>query len=742
MTGQMAQVGGWEFDPHSGKGTWTDEVARIHDLDPAQETNMALGMSFYSGAARQAIEKAVRDAVELGIAYDLELEITSAKGLRKWVRTIGLPVKESGKVVKVRGIFQDITVRKQAEGALKENEERFRSLYENSTLGLYRTTPGGKILLANPTLVSMLGYDSFDELSKRNLEEDGFEPSYTRAKFIEAIETQGKLHGEESLWTRKDGVQIYVRESARCVRDAQGNTLYYDGTVEDITVHKKEEEKLVAAEARYRRLFEAAKDGILILDAETGIMVDVNPFLVEMLGFPREEILGKSIWELGFFRDIVASKANFLELQSKEYIRYEDLPLRTADGRSIEVEFTSNVYEVNHKKVFQCNIRNITERKRVETENTQLREKAEISSRLAAVGEMAAGIAHEINNPLTGVIGFSELLLEANLPPEIKEQVKIIADGSHRVKDIVRRVLTFARQNKLAKTSANVNELIDNTIEIRSYVLRTANIEVVRNYDPSLPWVTADPGQLQQVFLNLIVNAEFAMKKAHDKGSLTITTENKDVHIRISFRDDGPGMSQEIIKKIFNPFFTTKDPGEGTGLGLSLSRSIILEHNGTIEVESEPGKGANFIITLPVTPTTKEAISETAADISAPPEKVRAAHVLVVDDEDAIRKLVSTILAKNGHTVETTGNAEEALSKLDSKSYDAVLMDIRMPGMSGPELYNNIIVKHPKLSSKCIFLTGDTSDSNTRDFLEQNGLPYITKPFDRETLTQRVNDIL
>ena len=197
------------------------------------------------------------------------------------------------------------------------------------------------------------------------------------------------------------------------------------------------------------------------------------------------------------------------------------------------------------------------------------------------MGEMAAGIAHEINNPLTGVIGFSQMLLEKqNVPEDIKEDVRIIADGSQRVADIVKRLLTFARQTKPIKTLANLNELIENTLKLRDYVLKTANIDVVTRFDPELPWSVVDPGQLQQVFLNLIVNAEQAMKEAHGKGTLTITTEKKENNIRISFQDDGPGITKENMGHLFEPFFTTKDVGEGTGLGLSLSRSIILEHGG------------------------------------------------------------------------------------------------------------------------------------------------------------------
>jgi CheY-like chemotaxis protein len=354
---------------------------------------------------------------------------------------------------------------------------------------------------------------------------------------------------------------------------------------------------------------------------------------------------------------------------------------------------------------------------------------------------MAAGIAHEINNPLTGVIGFSELLAERqDLPVEVKEDLKIIYDGSHRVKDIVRRMLTFSRQTKPVRASANINELINATLDLRSYVLRTANIEVVKHLDPDLPSVVADPGQLQQVFLNLIVNAEYAMKQAHDGGTLTITTEKRDKHVFISFKDDGLGISPEVQAKLFNPFFTTKDIGEGTGLGLSLSRSIILEHGGTIAVESELGAGTIFVITLPITQLAEEAPKEIITAFSA--EKVKVARILVVDDEEAIRKLLSTILTNYGHTVDTTGEYLDVFEYLRTNSYDAILMDIRMPGMSGIEQYELITKAYPGFAGKFIFITGDTSDAATRAFLEENNLSYISKPFDKDTLIEKVNSTL
>jgi signal transduction histidine kinase len=385
----------------------------------------------------------------------------------------------------------------------------------------------------------------------------------------------------------------------------------------------------------------------------------------------------------------------------------------------------------------------IIERKRAETENQQLRSKAEVSNRLAAIGEMSAGIAHEINNPLTGILGFSEWLAKReDLPEDVTTQLKIIADGSNQVKGIVKRLLTFGRQSKLLKTRVNINELIDATLEIRNYVLKTANIEVMKHLDPALPELMADPGQMQQVFINLIINAEHSMKQADGQGLLGIVTEKIESNIRIYFQDNGTGMSREIQDKIFNPFFTTKEVNEGTGLGLSLSHAIIAQHGGTIEVESQPGQGARFIITLPLTPVAPEPPAIEPAETPFSIDKIQAANILAVDDEEVVRELIQTILSGSVHLLDTAANLEEALQKLDGTSYDIVLLDMRMPGMSGMELYEKIKAKRPRLTRQVICMTGDALSTDIMTFLEHNKLMSIIKPFEREALLDKMRSLL
>ena len=754
-------------------------------------------------------------------------------------------------------------------GNFKRERDFARSVLDTAQVIILTLDTRGRITQFNPYMEELSGYtleevegkDWFETfIPERNKEQ-------TKKIFSEALNDISTIASEDIIVT-KNRQELLIEWYDKTLKDQNGNVTGLLSIGQDITKRKQAESSLVDSEIRYRRLFETAQDAILILNGDTGEIIDANPFIKDLLGYNLEELLGKNLWEIGSLRDTLASKLVYQELHETGYVRYEHLPLFTKDGRQIDVEVVANAYPVDHQRIIQCNIRDITERKkaentrkqsetrykvlfegandaiiiadaetglivdankeaevllgipkeeligmsrsklhppdkaefyqrhfsdhvkaghiidstaeiirkdgtvvpvsvssstfevdgkklvqgifrdmsqvkRAEEERHRLRERAEIASRLAAIGEMAAGIAHEINNPLTGVLGFSQILSERqDLPKDVKEELEIIAEGSNRVKEIIRRMLTFARQAKPVKTPASINELIDTTLDLRSYVLKTANIEVIKHLDPDLPWLMVDPGQIQQVFLNLIVNAEYAMKKAHDKGKLTITTEKKDDHIRVSFQDDGVGMNQETKEKLFHPFFTTKEIGEGAGLGLGLSRSIILEHNGTIEVKSELGKGSEFIIMLPLTIIAEGPPAEVIDATAALAKKVKAGRILVVDDEEVIRKLVSTILSQSGHTVDTTGDTRKALSKLESTGYDAIIMDIRMPGIGGMELYAKVTEKHPELSSKFIFITGDTSDTQIRDFLEQNNLSYITKPFVRETLLGKLNRLL
>jgi PAS domain S-box-containing protein len=1036
-----------------------------------------------------------------------------------------------------RAVVSDITERKRAEEALSDSEMRYRRLFETAQDGiLILDAETGKVVDVNPFLVKVLGY-SHEQFVGKQIWELGLlkDVVANRDKFAE-LQRQEYVRYEDLPLVTGDGRQIEVEFISNVYSVDHSKVIQCN--IRNITERKQTQDKLSVSEVRYRRLFETAQDGILILDAETGIIVDVNPFLIEMLGYSHEQFVGKRIWDLGCLKDVVANRDKFAELQRQEYVRYEDLPLVTGDGRQIEVEFISNVYSVDHNKVIQCNIRNVTERKRAEealkkyqdnleelvaertealreSENNfrrsqegsplgiriitsggellyanqaildiygydsveeleatphkksytpesyaehqvrlkkrqrgeyvppnyeisiihkdgkvrhlevfrkevlwngetqfqvlynditerkrvekelifnnvilstqqetsldgilvvdekgtiiscnrrfidmwdippdvvvsksderamqsvmnqlidpeefmrkvqklysnrqetswdeialkdgrtfdrystpmlgadgryfgrvwnfrditerkwveealrtsekkyrqlietlqegiwvidkdtittfvnprmaemlgytieemlgkplfsfmdergveivkynmerrkqgiaeqhdfeflrkdgsrvyatmetspltdekgnfvgalagvvditgrkladakrlELERKYLISSRLASIGEMAAGIAHEINNPLSPIIGFADLLLKEDLPEAIKADLQIIRDCANRAAAVTKGLLVFARQSKPMRKLCSINELVETTIQLRIYHLKTNNVIVIKELDPELPETMVDAAQMQQVLLNLIMNAEYEMNKAHVGGNLTIKTERTDNIIRVLVKDDGQGISSENMEKLFQPFFTTKKVGDGTGLGLSVCHGIVAEHNGRIYAESDEGNGATFIVELPILRQEEETKPSESDVVKA--EETVGARILVVDDEPSITQVLKRVLTAEGYDVETTNKASDALNMIKGgKSYALILLDIKLPDMSGIELYQHLGRIATSLTRRIIFVTGDVLGADTMDFFSRTKAFYITKPFDIVQLKKDVKSKL
>jgi CheY-like chemotaxis protein len=379
-----------------------------------------------------------------------------------------------------------------------------------------------------------------------------------------------------------------------------------------------------------------------------------------------------------------------------------------------------------------------------EEERLELGRKIQINGRLVSLGEMAAGLAHEINNPLTPILGFADLLLQKDLPKNIHADLLIIRDSARRTADVTRRLLIFARQSKPIRTLCNINEVVETTLQLRAYHLKTNSIKVITELAPKLPQTMADAGQMQQVMLNLIMNAEYTMTQSHGGGNLLIKTEKKDNIIQVLVKDDGSGISKENMQRLFQPFFTTKKVGQGTGLGLSVCHGIVAEHNGRIYAESEVGKGATFIVELPIVSQQEE--EEEAAKPFEPdtPEVGEAvkARILAVDDEPTIVQVLKRALTDEGYEVKSTGKAKEALGLIKGGKYALILLDIKLPDMSGIELYQRLDKTAKSLTQRIIFITGDVLEADTMDFFSRTGADYITKPFDIKQLKKAVKSKL
>ncbi|MGE0059206.1 MAG: ATP-binding protein [Dehalococcoidia bacterium] len=379
------------------------------------------------------------------------------------------------------------------------------------------------------------------------------------------------------------------------------------------------------------------------------------------------------------------------------------------------------------------------------TEERLLQERLLQSEKMASVGQLVSGVAHELNNPLTGVMGFAQLLLARELEETVRAQIQTIYGEAERAAKIVQNLLSFARRRKPTKEMADINALLQRVLELRSYDFTIRNISLDMTMDARMDRVWVDPDQIQQVFFNLIKNAEQAMIDSHGGGRLTVVTRGLPQGVRISIADDGPGIPLDVQRRIFDPFFTTKEAGQGTGLGLTICYSIIDEHGGRIWTENLPAGGAVFHIDLPLS-TGEEREPEgsrggAAAEISLPPA-ISGRSILVVDDEESIRLLLHDILRLDRHNVKVARSGLEAAEITRHERFDVIITDMKMPGLDGASFYRQVRERDPEQARRIIFITGDTVSPDTRAFLQRVSNPVLSKPFKIGPLRDAIETVL
>jgi PAS domain S-box-containing protein len=505
------------------------------------------------------------------------------------------------------------------------------------------------------------------------------------------------------------------------------------------------EEALRTSELRYRRLFETAQDGILILDGASGAITDANPFLLRMLGYAIEDLRGKELWDIGPFIDIQESRKAFNILQKDDYIRYEDLPLQSKTGARVDVEFVSNAYLVDGQRVIQCNIRDITERKGMED---QLRQ----AMKMEAIGRLAGGVAHDFNNLLTVIIGYSQLaLMDGSISAETRELLDQVLAAAHRAETLTRQLLTFSRKKVLQTRVSDLNEVVAGVTKMLHRIIGDDVILSVENAGEHL-LVEIGEGLVEQVLVNLAINARDAMPKggrlsisaglvtipqAGPGGTLTAVAGDF-VWLRIA--DTGCGMTEVTRSHIFEPFFTTKDVGKGTGLGLSTVYGIVRQHRGWIEVASKPGMGTVFTLYLPAA---TQGSSGAEGNVPAAPKLQPGSEtILLVEDEPALRAMARTTLERLGYRVYEAGDGVAALSvwSQHKEEIDLLLSDIVMPeGMTGSDLAQQLQAEDPDL---CVVLTSGYNSAEPTTVKLEGGRQFMRKPYTLETLSMMVRRCL
>jgi signal transduction histidine kinase/CheY-like chemotaxis protein len=557
--------------------------------------------------------------------------------------------------------------------------------------------------------------------------------------------SQGTPPGAQALESSlASGVQ--VRITLRSVLPVSHHLLL---CLEEGSIVQRAEAKWRSVEAELRSVLDCVQAGIILFDPSGRVRFSSARF-GEIFGLDAREL--KKIENAEQLEELIAQRFRNSEgfaAPWKAFVRgagepgHDELEIMRPARRVLE-RFSRPVFDAERRTVGWLEIYSDV------TGERQIQSKMPQTEKMAALGQLVSGIAHELNNPLTAIMGYAQLLLGHGLtPPQLSEAGKVYHEAE-RARRIVKNLLYFARENKPERTRADLNEIVERTLALRSYELKVEDIIVACDLAPGLPHTMADPYQLQQVVLNLIVNAEQALLEGRGQGHVWIRTKhviqgvgNRAEHrIRLEVSDDGPGILPEIASRIFDPFFTSKPSGVGTGLGLSIVYGIVHQHGGEVTFEGQHGAGAKFVVELPVVAGQPQDHTDAPPRAAGRTTAVATGRILVVEDEPTVAQLIADVLREEGHQVEAVLDSQEGLTRLSRGRYDLVICDLRMPRLDGPAFYEALVRAGSPARNRILFVTGDMLAPRTIGFLESRGLPYLAKPFLVEELKLAVNRLL
>jgi PAS domain S-box-containing protein len=619
---------------------------------------------------------------------------------------------------------RDITLRKRAEAAAQRERQRFRDALDQLPAYLVLLKPDYHVSFANRFFE-----DRFGKSEGRRCYEYLFQRTEPceNCETCKVLRTNAPHHWE---WTGPDGRDYDIHDFP--FTDVDGSPLIMEVGL-DITERKLAEKALQGSEERYRALIEQSPTLVIIVQDEH--VRYANPAAVRAIGYTLEELGAKSPLDFVHPQGRAQAREALRRVARGETLENVEIPILTKAGEMRWVQCSGTRIDLGGKPAVMVNGVDVTQQKQLEQQLIQ-------SAKLTAIGELISGVAHELNNPLAGVLGCAQLAQELEVEGEVAEYLEKIVEQSRRAAGIVTNLLVFARQKEPEREPVSLNAVATRALDLRRYELRVSNIQVVTELDDGLPYIQGDSQQLVQVLLNLINNAEHAIQQHRGSGTVTIRTSafSRDgaPWARLEVLDDGPGIPEPILGRIFEPFFTTKDPGEGTGLGLSVSYGIVTTHQGFISAQNRPEGGARFVVELPVAEAQEQATPAAGSRTPA----AAPARILIIEDEQPVATVLTRLLSGDGHRVSVAGEGTEALARLQAEPFDLVITDFKMPGMSGLEFYRALAAAHPRLARGVIFTTGDVFSAETRRFFAEVGAPVLYKPFTLEQARATIYDKL
>ncbi|MGC2330845.1 MAG: PAS domain S-box protein [Candidatus Acidiferrales bacterium] len=647
-----------------------------------------------------------------------------------WLQTVA----ENGRVAGVIGWARDVTEQ-------HESEMRFTQFVESLSAGVFFSTAEGKMLDANPALIRMWGFDSKEDLQACDISERYADPAQ-RKQLIQDTAANGSVQDRQITYRRKDGTHMLGRASALAIRDHSGRIVRFQGTIVDVTERVEIEKRLYREQEFTRRLIECFPDLIAVVDTE-GRFTFASERAKDVLGITAEEHVGRQTGSrthpddqaalaetLG---DIVAGRKPAAQLEYR--VRHADGSWKTLRG-----SFGPLFDEAGKITGVVASARDVTESILIEQHLVQ-REK------LAAMGQMMTGAAHELNNPLTAILGVSDLLREHAVDNATRRRADLILQQARRAANIVQNLLAFSRPAALGNTKVGLAEIVERVLLAQRTSLAERGIRVKCEAPSGLPQVEGDARLLSQVFTNLITNAEQSIAAVRESGTLDVSLSRQGNHLCITFSDDGAGISPENLGKIFDPFFTTKRPGGGSGLGLTICLAVVKEHGGRIEVESKPGHGATFHVLLPVAPGTPAAAAPVSPSSSEDTvfsngDPLAGHAVLIVDDEEGIREILQEGLTARGMKAAAVESAETALAYLKSNTSEVIVCDFNLGGLTGIQFLERVRAQGGSVLPLFIFMTGEMLDSEAFARFRKDGMRLLQKPFHLSALADLLAELL